>query len=146
MTKTWITKVGYPAKLNKVHFGRPYFCGYVQVPQDHPLHGVKYGEQSPLLSLPENSTLGKRGIIPSIIFCTANKEHATTLANLPPDVYFNVHGSITFSGQLRDEQGFWYGFDCNHLHDSIEEQDETYCTQECENLAEQLFALVNKEG
>lgn len=71
-------------------------CGYVGVPESHPLHGVEYSQESPALA----AALARRmaepvGEAPSF---------AVLLGVLGggleprPDVVFNVHGGITFSG------------------------------------------------
>ena len=57
---------------------------------------------------------------------------------------FDVHGSITFSGEFRDDRGFWYGFDCGHHGDSPHVQDSAYVRAECERLAEQMVRLAPK--
>lgn len=58
---------------------------------------------------------------------------------------FNVHGGISFTGQL-DEEGdaFLLGFDCNHARDDIHEQDIFYVDRECKSLIDQIIEL-NRE-
>lgn len=136
-------------------------CGYVGIPKKHPLYGV-YGSEEHK-SLPaedlQQQEVGKRGIIPLVCFgAKEDKVYAS------PDVYFDVHGGITFSdGGLRAlpdvKDLWWFGFDCAHAGDApdlnkmnpkLREVYEKfpsktdvvrtlkYCIQECKNLADQL--------
>jgi hypothetical protein len=50
----------------------------------------------------------------------------------------DVHGGITYSGDRREKGTWWYGFDCNHLYDTILQCNEPYVVRECEWLAKQL--------
>lgn len=145
--KDWTTKAGYRAVA--LFVGESHRCGYVRVGKDHPLHGVEYGEKSPALkSISEDEAIGKRGVIPLMMAAMDKGSMAT------PGVLFDVHGSITFSNSdLLDEgdDGWWFGFDCNHLgdkslimpeffegvHRSLE-----YVVDECESLARQLTERV----
>ena len=49
-----------------------------------------------------------------------------------------VHGGLTFDGDLDDDNNHWFGFDCAHLGDNIEDQDLDYMIKQCESLAKQL--------
>lgn len=51
-----------------------------------------------------------------------------------------VHGRITFSDNCSwNEDDFWYfGFDCAHGGDSIEDQNDAYVVKECEFLSDEL--------
>lgn len=116
-------------------------CGYVGITNEHPLYGVDYSAtcevlQNKLEWLKRQET-GKRGIIPCF---TWDGE------SVSPEIYFNVHGGITFSGgegkyPVKSDRWF-YGFDCGHCDDhepggrSLE-----YCVAECESLADQLALL-----
>ena len=93
-------------------------CGYVGIPKDHPLYGIKHSQdmQSPeLLQELKSTHIGKRGILD--IFCWDGE--ATT-----PAILFDVHGGITYSGGgttyplLQVEPMWWYGFDCSHTGDA----------------------------
>jgi hypothetical protein len=92
-------------------------CGYVGIPKTHPLYGVSYGDQSPILMMQNiaDENIGERGILPIVCFAfNENKEHMT------PDTYFNVHGGITYSGEGNypiESNLWWYGFDCAHYND-----------------------------
>ena len=67
-----------------------------------------------------------------------------TFAELPEA---DVHGGLTYSRRsamlsgvfkMPEDRIYWFGFDCNHLDDSIWVQDQTYVRGECEKLARQL--------
>jgi hypothetical protein len=69
-------------------------CGYVGVPEGHPLHGLPYHDW--------NATSPEQEAISNI----------------------QVHGGLTFAGQHRrapDEQRdcWWFGFDCAHARDFV---------------------------
>ena len=91
-----------------------WFCGYVRIPEGHPLYEVDYTDPAPGVT------------------CADTKE-APRL-----EILFDAHGSLTFSGKLRDRDGWWLGFDCNHLDDRPEIQDAAYTARECESLARQI--------
>lgn len=129
-----------------------HLCGYVQVPQGHPLHGVGYSSPVPESLKPAidrvmDGTIGKRGVM--AVFCAALDAPSAGLL-------FDVHGGVTFSGELRGAPGsHWYGFDCAHCDDlspgmvaySRISRDGTYrdieyVRAECRSLAEQIKALA----
>lgn len=68
-----------------------YRCGYVEVPQTHPLFGKYY------------------------------TNYINDSTNVEIKDYFNVHGGITFSGELSEHsttnKNWWFGFDCYHWDD-----------------------------
>lgn len=142
-------------------------CGYVGVPESHPLFGVAYNEShkstAGLWAKAQDGPIGRRGIVP--VFCSIHSEE-----DLPSlDVIFDVHGSLTYSRGSIDypvnTNGlWWFGFDCAHhldgkdptiMSDSFRKihsrytpfsdgivRDTAYVVRECERLAEQL-ATVN---
>lgn len=59
--------------------------------------------------------------------------------------YVDVHGGLTFSGELDGIDGFLLGFDCNHYGDSPEVQDEEYTLSECKRLVDQLIEIEEVE-
>lgn len=138
IAREWITKAGL---LAVVVDSNSYYCGYVRLPADHPLVGVGYADQSSKIpDLPEVAKTGKRGM-----WALLRWSMRGPLEHPAPDAYFDVHGSITFSGKIRDYDGFWYGFDCGHRGDTKERCDLSYCSAECESLAEQLVAFTPAE-
>lgn len=68
-------------------------CGYVGVPKSHPMYGKGYDENLPFLKM------------------------ATM------EVYFDVHGGVTFAGKgiggnyPVEGELWWFGFDCAHCDD-----------------------------
>lgn len=45
-----------------------------------------------------------------------------------------VHGGVTFSGELPETEGYWVGFDMNHYGDE-NLQSEEYAEEQCEKLS-----------
>lgn len=134
-------------------------CGYVGIPKNHYLYKKSYSNKCLNFSDIKNEELKKRGIIPLLTFqCQEDK------SKVSPDLYFNVHGGVTYSGKLSDvlNDDLWYfGFDCGHADDkpdirSAEEygmnnevigflytktgkvRTQDYVESECRSLAEQL--------
>ena len=91
-------------------------CGYVGLSKGHPLYGINYNER---LDIPkvdmEDKEIGKRGIISLLLNALDYDE------NIRMDLYFNVHGSLTYSdgnGNYPVESDLWWlGFDCGHYGD-----------------------------
>lgn len=151
LIKDWVTSAGYRAAITFVN--ESHHCGYVAIPSTHPLFQIGYSATVPGLVLPKNEPIGKRGVIPLLCASSTDITKGTT-----PDVYFDVHGGVTFSGFAQkgypapDEQAkhlWWFGFDCAHAGDFTKGphaynpsdavwRDVDYVTQECESLARQL--------
>lgn len=53
---------------------------------------------------------------------------------------FDVHGGLTFSGNLYGLEGYFIGFDCNHGWDNSLKNDEEYVLIECKSLVHQLIS------
>ncbi len=66
-------------------------CGYVTVPEEHPLYEVKFNR------------------------CSLDPGCGEVLCAHRPDMMLEVHGGLTYSGKSGD--GWVFGFDCGHLHD-----------------------------
>lgn len=142
-------------------------CGYVGLPQGHPLYGVGYGEYSPALDAGWaavcDSPIGDRGIIPMFIAMMSDNETIKPT----PDIFFDVHGSITYAASEADypvphDGLWWYGFDCAHDTDAKDfalltnerlrkvytefgnngiVRDLAFVVAECEKLAAQLAKI-----
>jgi hypothetical protein len=145
---SWVDeKTGYACHMRRNHSGA--WCGYVEIPQGHPLHGVSYGDTLPeslaaLKDVVMEGPQGKRGVMD--VFCLALGGDFTA------GVLFNVHGGVTYSGEaywLEGGPGHWYGFDCSHCDDvspallryGLEPgayRDLEYVKAECASLAKQL--------
>jgi hypothetical protein len=122
-----------------------HLCGYVGITSDHPLYGVDYSSETPALNRFfeewKKQTVGDRGIV-SILCASMHTDHGA----LTPELFFDVHGGITFSGQggkyPTDEKDLWFfGFDCAHAGDTPENWTEDRCIAETERLAEQIAEL-----
>lgn len=141
---------GYDCHIVRVkHSG--HLCGYVRIPEGHPLHGVSYSESVPPalaehIERVKNGPVGKRGVID--ILCLALGD-----GDMSAGALFNVHGGITYSAQ--EDDGYWYGFDCAHCDDLCpasryafefgergEYRDIEYVKGECASLAAQLHRLA----
>lgn len=91
-------------------------CGYVGVSANHPLYGKSYSDKCLPFNDIEGQSIGKRGIIP-VAFMTVEN------GLVSPDVYFDVHGGITFadggvgSKYPVESDLWWFGFDCGHCDD-----------------------------
>ena len=145
-------KTGYECLILRMR-DAGHLCGYVRLPEGHPLYGVGYSAEFPelLKSLAEvemNSPVGKRGAI-NVFFMALR-------GSMSVGDLFDVHGSITFSGRMRNREGFWYGFDCAHAGDLQPEsakrygfdpegvyRDIEYVKTECTRLAAQLAQAVS---
>jgi hypothetical protein len=130
--RQWMTRAGLPGLI--VRNGVGALCGYVGVPRSHPWHGLDYSSA---------------------------------------DVSVDCHGGLTFSDACRggehgichvvssdeDDDVWWFGFDCAHLHDLCPGmtryrsvhlphddvyRDFSYVTEEVEQLAAQLSAVTKK--
>ena len=142
--RRWTTAAGYEAICAFVR--NSHRCGYVLIPEWHPCHGVCYSEPNPALAEAwkeaQAGEIGKRGIISVLIAVGSNNEAPRA------DAVFNVHGSVTFSGDLPGLDGFWYGFDCAHCDDATSfsphgiHRTEEYVVAECESLAAQLKEIA----
>ena len=108
-----------------------WFCGYVRVPEGHPLHGLDYTDLAPgvLWDDIKDEEVGGRSIISPL--CANPKAGAL-------DILFDVHGSLNFANKFKDDDGWWFGFDCNHVDDSPEIQDAEYTSEETQKLAQQI--------
>jgi hypothetical protein len=51
----------------------------------------------------------------------------------------DVHGGVTFGGELPEVEGIWVGFDMAHINDENIPDPEKYCEEECEKLANQML-------
>jgi hypothetical protein len=146
--KDWATKAGLRAACLFVNDSHR--CGYVGVPKGHPLFGVEYNESTPLLAdamkRAKGEPLGKRGMI-SLLCCEPGED-----GSAKPEIVFDVHGSLTFSGggdkyPVVDSGLWWFGFDCAHLGDATKYLDDglfrslDYVERECESLAAQIVAV-----
>lgn len=64
-----------------------------------------------------------------------------------PEHVFDVHGSLTYSGEAgkypAEGEGWWFGFDCAHSGDDFEfGRPLEYVVDNCEKLARQLCDVL----
>lgn len=104
------------------HLG--HWCGYVAVPEGHPLHGKKYQEhiQLPMsylnVAMQRTTSIDDVGVMN--MFITAMSENPAVgedgYIDLP--LILPAHQGITYTEA--DEQGrWWFGFDCAHAGDFL---------------------------
>jgi len=145
IARDWTTEAGLRAVVLRA-FGT-HNCGYVNVGDDHPLYRHPDSKPHPALRAlweeAQQGPIGKRGVI--AIACAKPGDGGAS-----PDAVFDVHGSLTFAGPLLglvgDESLWWYGFDCDHLGDTLATCNEEFCVAECESLARQLAAVPRPAG
>lgn len=159
IVKDWATESGLRAVVIMTSMG--HHCGYVAVPLGNPLHGVAYGEPTHVLQAPaDDEPVGKRGAI--ALMCAAFDPSRMQ----SPDIVFNVHGGLTYSGgspeyPVPHDGLWWFGYDCGHHGDGMSDEaleerrqryptqpfmwerdgefrDLDYCIAECESLASQI--------
>lgn len=56
-----------------------------------------------------------------------------------------VHGLVNFFGDLDVFEGYYLGFDCNHIGDDPEIQDDVFTLSECKRMIDQLIEFEVKE-
>lgn len=161
--KDWATKAGYRAvvlsimwdcyrtKLEGAEEYIHHYCGYVEVPKCHPLYEVDYFQRVILMKDIRNLIKAEHKD-----FYILKGDYGVLLS---PELFFKVHGGITYSGHGREgypveSDGWWFGFDCYHSGDRVvdfppnttllntEKEGKLWTVeevaQECEKLAEQL--------
>lgn len=148
LSERWTSACGLDCAIKASSFGMGHYhlCGYVRIPQGHPLHGIAYGADVPEVFASEaervlQSPVGKRGVMDIFL--------ASMQGYINVGMLFNTHGGITWSetyapGEPKVEGEWWYGFDCGHAGDSPEVQNSSYVRRECELLAEQIASLMPK--
>lgn len=135
LMRNWKTKNGHDAYITYMIGYFP--CGYIEVPKQSPLYGLSYQDPMPNVTKEwlDNFNMGKRGLI--TILTLAMKEDDA----VPLEVYFDVHGSLTYSEDslLHKKKSWFLGFDCGHAQDDDDPKDEKYVEEECESLSRQII-------
>lgn len=137
---------GYRYITIKMLFGYHHVCGYVEIPREHYLFGKSYCEPIPELE-PYNKRVlegysGKRGQM-AILGYALNQEKSP----LPAEMFFDVHGSLTFGDRLmpRGESApifeWAMGFDTAHVDDDETTQTHEFCELECRLFIDQLVSI-----
>lgn len=137
------------------------WCGYVRIPEGHPLHGAHYSDPLPeeLRGMLDGARLGKRSLID--VFVAA-------MSPMRIGMLLDVHGSVSYSNDGGDHlpPGFWWGFACANADDlqpGLEAfrrdmhaehpemgpcgfgeiyRDEAYVRAECASMAGQVAAIA----
>ena len=116
-------------------------CGYVRIPEGTALHNVEYLDPVPPALKPAEETvlqgpLGNRGVM---FILGAALGAGPRVGDL-----IDVHGSITFTGALKDREGYWWGFDVNHLDDQEtgRSADQGFAEAQTRSMARQLSTLI----
>ena len=147
----WVDpETGYSCLLLRGPSGS--WCGFVGIPEGHPLYGVAYSEPAKLPFLLVLNLLRING------HAFLYREEAVK-GTATPENFLSCHGGITYTSDSRgdDNDGrWWFGFDCAHAFDlmpyheasfskkpelrSTEDvyRDLEYAKTECACLAEQL--------
>ena len=132
-----------------------HWCGYVGLPQSHPLFGLGCGDESPALvgfvERLKNSKMPENPSFSLLISCLSGEFKPS------PDIAFEVHGGLTYARDgsfIFGNSNLWvFGFDCNHCDDYAPKshgsdgiyRDIDYTTKETEKLARQLASLMQNE-
>jgi hypothetical protein len=130
-----------------------HWCGYVGIPDTHPMHGKGSGEPLPILEQAFQERMKQPiGESPSfaVLLAMIGDEPKPTA-----ELVLNVHGGITYTenhAPRQDPDGFWwFGFDCAHAGDLSPKygdfgdgvyRDMAYVEAECRSLAEQLDTIA----
>jgi hypothetical protein len=112
------TVLGLKAEIKFVDFGggRGHLCGYVEIPKGHPYYRRNSGENGDWITASESKTQRSQVKFP----------------------YINVHGGVTYSGKMDDEETFCWGFDCGHYGDTMDKCDHRFVEQEILRMAKQI--------
>jgi hypothetical protein len=115
------TAHGLPWAIQRNYIGA--LCGYVGVPDSHPLFGKDFNFLLSTINQPEPQ---------------------------PLDCLLSCHGGITYASKSAVNGYWWFGFDCAHAFDITpldnnnaigEYRDMQYVKAECEKLANKLAVL-----
>lgn len=99
-----------------------YRCGYVGIPEGHPLYGKKEDVKlnMTIREMAEKETeVNKRNSVSTLLLEMADEDELVELG-----AYFNVHGGITYCSGGHDSKHpiesdlWWFGFDCGHCCDA----------------------------
>lgn len=121
---------GYPCLIVRARVTGS-LCGYVGIPENHPLYGCAYNKPHELakkfINDNQELSIGKRGVF-SLFCIDADNQNL--------DIMFDVHGSLTFSDfchseskpesgicHIGDDKPYWFGFDCSHAGDIMPAMD-----------------------
>lgn len=148
---------GLPYCMRRNSFGA--WCGYVGVPDTHPLYGKSGHEKLKVSDSILHREIDDLRISPIALFCADAEEAENNI--IPLELCFDVHGGITWTedhagGPSHEGEGrWWFGFDCSHSKDlapllskmpGCEYRNASYVEHECQELARQLSEWEAKNG
>jgi hypothetical protein len=90
--------------------------GYVQVPEDHPCHGMDFDDR---IEMMRNDVEDPENCPPFISILLEAFDPKARDGTVPISIAIPVHGGITFAGEIPDRDGWWFGFDTNHCDDML---------------------------
>jgi len=112
------TAAGLPCAIRR-NADMWFLCGYVGVPEKHPLHGLGVDERLPSDGLAKRPLdLQRTGVIDLVAEMLDPAREVTTL---PLRMWFEAHKGITFAGVMPGlaPEFWWFGFDCMHAGDLL---------------------------
>lgn len=123
-----------------VHVFGEHYCGYVNIPDEHPWCGVQTFEHHESGPKPATRDLEREKFATWTDWYRAQEKPEDYCDRLESQI--DVHGGLTFAGQFNPDfaQGWWMGFDCNHLHDWSRGWDVDSVSFQVEKLADQVLA------
>jgi hypothetical protein len=138
---------GYRYVTIRMRFGYGHVCGYVEIPKEHYLFEVGYSDPVPELEPFNKEVLegasGKRGSMTIFGYALSREDNKVMGA----DMFFDVHGSLSFGGKLllRGEGtpifDWALGFDTAHCDDDSSTQTHEFCEKECRSFIDQLVVM-----
>ena len=108
----WIDEVtGYKCMIRRAQ-ELGHLCGYVCVPEDHILHGCDRKTRIEMLrkDVELHDDYG-----PMEVFIEAMSDEGN--GTVPLTLALKVHGNLTWAGEIPEQEGWWFGFDCGHHSD-----------------------------
>lgn len=135
--------------------GMGHHCGYVAVGLDHPWFGRGYNDEVPVPDDVMNREVSAESVGVINLFTASLHQSAIELGKLPICLAIDVHGGLTFAGEHKGSDLWWFGFDCCHTGDGMRQgdpdwKDADYVAAQCRRLADQLIAVPSpnhtKEG
>jgi hypothetical protein len=117
-----------------------HLCGYVRTKEGHPYCGLQDFEDYRSGPKSENRNVNEMG---------AKTWSEWWDAQIKPEKWedrlsakFDVHGGLTFAGRIPGVDGWYLGFDCNHLYDEERGWTVEEVAYETEVLAKQIAEAV----
>ena len=138
LIKQFYTDENYHAMIVKHEWG--HLCGYIGIANNHILYNYGYGDNIDFIKNKdiEDMKQGKRGEMALLHYALSEPDDGVRI-----DIYFDTHGSLTFSDFTKiGFSDLWYfGFDCGHNRDKFNPKSLDYVIDECKSLSKQLYDL-----